>query len=143
MAKIPQITKLEYQLFELLQPEIASLNLTIALNFPRQQTDLTANKSLLVYRSINADNVEGRIVNPSILHPTISFVLFSTDYLQCANNLESLIEIIDRLHPRDFNLEGMRVDHLYKQRRTMPELMTNTELYMSSVDYKFFLFGLA
>lgn len=133
-----ELSKIEAKLFSVINPFLDASKSGLTPIHPRSLADLKNRHSVVVMNYLD-DDIEGRAISQEMLQPKFTFIAYSGEYIMSRRIQELVISILAKdVDANDFSDKDIRVSSYTKLRRSPVAFDNRSEMYMASVDYKFF-----
>lgn len=134
-----ELSKIESSIYTVLNPFLLERKSGITPIHPRNLSDLKNRNSVVVMNYLD-DAIEGMSISQEILQPQFTFIAYSGEYILSRRIQELIIQIFtNTVNANDFSNLSMRVSSYSKLRRSPVMFEDSSEMYLASVDYRFFV----
>lgn len=134
-----QISKIEMRLYSVLNPILEGRKSGLTPIYPRTLQDLKNRESVVVMNYLG-DSIEGRAVSQDMLQPEFSFTGYSGEFIMARRIQEIIISALQlETSIKDYSDKEIRFSSYTKMRRSPVAFDNKSEMYIASVDYKFFV----
>lgn len=134
-----QISNIEMRLYATLNPILEGRKSGMTPIYPRSLQDLKNRESVVVMNYIG-DAVEGRAISQEILQPEFSFTAYTGEFIMARRIQEIIISALQKdTDIKDYSDEEIKFTSYTKLRRSPVTFDNKSEMYMASVDYRFFV----
>ncbi len=132
-----ELSKIESSIYTVLNPLLEQRKSGITPIHPRNLSDLKNRQSVVVMNYLD-DAVEGTYISQEILQPQFTFIAYSGEYILSRRIQEVVISLMSELDANKFSTPEIKISSYTKLRRSPVMFEDSSEMYLASVDYRFF-----
>lgn len=134
-----ELSKIESNIYNVLNPLLVGRKSSITPIHPRNLSDLKNRNSVVVMDYLD-DAIEGTYISQDILQPQFTFIAYSGEYIVSRRIQELIIKLMtEDLNGNYFSNQEIKISSYTKLRRSPVMFDDSSEMYLASVDYKFFV----
>lgn len=132
-----ELSKIESNIYNVLNPLLVGRKSSITPIHPRNLSDLKNRNSVVVMDYLD-DAIEGISISQEILQPQFTFIAYSGEYILSRRIQEVVISLMSELDANKFSTPEIKISSYTKLRRSPVMFEDSSEMYLASVDYRFF-----
>lgn len=132
-----ELSKIESNIYNVLNPLLVGRKSSITPIHPRNLSDLKNRNSVVVMNYLD-DAIEGISISQEILQPQFTFIAYSGEYILSRRIQEVVISLMSELDANKFSTPEIKISSYTKLRRSPVMFEDSSEMYLASVDYRFF-----
>ena len=132
-----ELSKIESSIYTVLNPLLLERKSGITPIHPRNLSDLKNRNSVVVMNYLD-DAIEGMSISQEILQPQFTFITYSGEFILSRRMQEVVISLMSELDANKFSTPEIKISSYTKLRRSPVMFEDSSEMYLASVDYRFF-----